>query len=271
MQIQKKFYKTLIIFIFLMFLQIFSIKSQIYVGVKGGIGVSKYFFQPIVKQDFAIVYKQGIVFNYLNKKKWGVSIELDYAQKSWKEITDVTNHQQMDLQYFEIPFLTYKKFGKRKSGITLCFGPRISFLNNTKYTASSPIDYENIDAKAVIDYNNSNIYSKFDYSLDAALGYEFATLIGNLQINVNYSQGLKDLFSRDPDNILQSLNQNLYLEFTYKKQLFDKNRKRKKQTKKHKLKKELLDKEKDKKLKKKKKDKNKLDVKETEKKINIPK
>jgi len=224
---QSNIKKAFFLFLFCLFLQVTFIKSQIYVGVKSGIGASKYIFQQPVKQDFSIVYKQGFVLNYLNKRNMGIHIEFDYSQKSWNEISDISNPQKMDLQYFEIPMLTYIKFGKKKSGITLSAGPYISFLNNYKYTANAPLDTANIFFYVYIDYNSTNlIHSKFDYGLSAALGYELATAFGNFQISFMYSQGFNDLLKKNPDSILLSINQNLFAEFTYKLQLFGKKNKK---------------------------------------------
>ncbi|MBN1252725.1 MAG: PorT family protein [Bacteroidales bacterium] len=186
-------------------------------GVKGGIGASKYYFQPFVKQDFTLVNKQGIVLNYLNNNGVGLQIEFNYTQKAWKEITVASNPQQMLLQYYEIPILTHIKIGKSlKSWPTISFGPHISLLNNHKYTANSTID------TSIVDYNfNNGLYSEFDYGLDISLGYEFHTSIGNFQFDIIYSQGLKDILARNTASIYQSLNQNMFFEFSYKIKIKD--------------------------------------------------
>ena len=59
--------------------------SNVQIGVKGGIDLSRVFFNPGVKQKMPLGYTAGIMVRYNEENHFGLIGELNFAQRGWKE------------------------------------------------------------------------------------------------------------------------------------------------------------------------------------------
>jgi hypothetical protein len=182
------------------------------VGIKAGTGYSQYFFLKRVEQNFVPVFQKGLVISHRDEKNFGVQFEIMQTQKAWEEQISNTFKKKIVINYYEFPILSSYKFGKGKSGLLITAGLHISFATKADSTSTGqqlPSD------TTLITYSPLN-YSKWDYGLGGGLGYQFVAGRSIFLLEVMYSQGLQNFFKRNYIGIIRSLNQNLYLNLSYK-------------------------------------------------------
>jgi hypothetical protein len=182
------------------------------VGFKAGYGYSQYFFRNFVEQNFVPVNQYGLVISQMNKKNFGIEIDMLYTQKAWEEKFISGYSKQVLINYLEFPFLSSYKLGKNKSGLLFYGGMHISYaLSIDSLNQGIPAEADS----SIIQYAPFE-YNKFNYGLTGGIGYQLNLGRNIFQLQLMYSQGLQNLFERDYSKIYRSLNQNLYLNFIYK-------------------------------------------------------
>lgn len=72
-------------------------------------------------------YFGGFGLRFLNEKKAGVQLELNYALRSYRETIDSVNYQGRNYKYLEIPFLMHLEFGRSKTKYHIHFGPHLGY------------------------------------------------------------------------------------------------------------------------------------------------
>jgi len=200
-----------IIFISVLFSP-FIAKAQFDIGIKGGYGYNRYFFQKnYFTQGFLPVYNGGIMFQYLNDKKQGVQSSIEYTQKGWDEITVNEDHSKFTMDFVQLNFLSLFKFNsKKENGLFIKFGPYFAYSYNSKHTETGNTD------SSYFDYDTLHTsYNKLDYGLRVGLSYKFIIKNSSLQLEMLYAQGLYNLLERDASSIFQSLNQSLFINVAY--------------------------------------------------------
>jgi len=207
--------------ILLLFISIFALQQRCYsqasssLGVKAGAGVSRFFLlvaadQEDILQNFVPVFQAGLVFSQINEKNLGIQIELNYVQKAWEEKLPETGKYNVLFENIELPVITHIRIGKKKSAWFINLGLHLSYAFNAMIDSSGVFT-----RTSIIDYNNLN-YSNFDYGMDGGFGYAIGKEKGIFQIQLMYSQGMKNVLERDPEKVYRSLNQNLFLSCIYK-------------------------------------------------------
>jgi hypothetical protein len=213
--------KNRIFFVLIFFLPLLiSINSNAQegfsVGLKGGIGYSRYYFlgnkKYYIDQNYVQVIQKGLVINYRDDKNFGMQLQIMQTQKAFEENISKTYKQRVMLDCIEFPILSSYKFGKKKSGLVLtaglhfskAFGATISSTGQSMPGDTSIIRYENL------------AYNKVDYGLQGGLGYQFTFWRNILHIEAMYSQGLNNIFDRDYTATYRSLNQSLFINLIYK-------------------------------------------------------
>lgn len=199
------------IYLFLIFFTLFQSVNAQQFGVQGGLNISKtsgedYWYNSTSSLP-AVHF--GLVVEFSLTKKFFFNTGLLYSVKGYKETPmayDYNNYGSgsgsgygsdygsgdypYDIQskrystgYLEIPAnLTYKLPITSKLNVCFHTGPTFSYglYFKCRGTKSSTYDYtiHNLDSK-----------QKFDFGLNLGSGIEF----GNINIGVNYNQGLKNL------------------------------------------------------------------------------
>ncbi len=206
----KLLFKTTL-FIFILLLP-FATKAQFDVGIKGGYGYNRYFFQKnYFEQGFLPVYNGGILFQYLNDRKLGVQSSIEITQKGWEEITIDNGHAQFKMDFVQFDFLALIKFSsKKENGLFIKFGPYAAYSYNSQFTETGNTDsaYFNYDSLQYFYYN-------LDYGVKIGLSYKIKIKSGSIQLEMLYAQGLYNVFERDATTIFQSINQSLFINLAY--------------------------------------------------------
>jgi hypothetical protein len=188
------------------------------IGIKAGGGFSRYYFiradRQSIKQSFIPIIQYGLVFSQINQKNLGIQCEIIYIQKGWTQNFDNSlKSYAVKLDNIEVPFLTHFRIGKNKTSFLINMGLHFSY----SYNAS--VDSAGVTTDSLlVKYNNSSI-TPFDYGIDGGIGFEFGRDRGIFQVQLMFSQGLRNFIDRNKQNplvVARSLNQCLSLSCIYK-------------------------------------------------------
>lgn len=152
--------------------------SNIALGVKGGVDLSRVNFSPSVKQSFVLGGNAGVTFRYIEENHFGLIGEVNFEQRGWKEdFEEYPFEYSRTINYIQIPLLAHIYFGRRgKFFINL--GPEVGF--NIGESTKANFDYTNISGvegfpeKLRITYQYGLAADKkVDFGISAGLGGEF--------------------------------------------------------------------------------------------------
>lgn len=169
-------------------------------GIKGGTTWSMMLFNPAVGQPtMPMTYHAGAQFRMVSEKFCGIKIELNYAQKGFK---DKYGHRRLD--YIELPFMTHITFGQRLFRFFIDLGPQIAYLIQDN-SIGIDIQQHSLPAK-----------NRFDYGIVGGLGFEFNTKTGIYTVDARYNFWLNNVFGNSASEYFKSsTNQNITLSLAY--------------------------------------------------------
>lgn len=157
--------------------------SNVSIGVKGGIDLSRVFFTPSVKQSFILGGNAGVTFRYIEENHFGIIAELNLEQRGWKESFKENDKvypfsYQRTLNYIQIPFLAHIYFGRR-GRFFFNAGPEIGYMigestkSNFNYNDLSSVSGFPSRARTTAQYA-IKAGKKLDFGISAGLGGEFS-------------------------------------------------------------------------------------------------
>lgn len=181
--------------------QIGDLRTNLAIGVNGGVSVNSVMFTPTIKQNVLVTPNLGLTFRYISEKYFamicGAQLEVNFAQRGWSE--NFENQPgysyKRTLNYVEIPFLAHLAFGKDKGNGMQFFihaGPQIAFLISEKEQFS-----DNFEPKGNVTYQyGKKINNKFDYGIAGGLGIELKNKkAGNFILEGRYYFALSDMYN----------------------------------------------------------------------------
>lgn len=187
------------------FAQVGELRSNLAVGVNGGVNLSRVDFSPTIKQELQPGLTGGVTLRYTTEKYFSLicaaQLEVNIAQRGWNELIEdgSNNSYHRTTNYIEIPFFAHLGWGKEERGVQ-CFvnaGPQFGlFLNDTELYGFS----EEYPWRPEMRPNNMNIQygkeveNRLEYGIAGGLGLELKTGIGNFIIEGRYFFGLSDMF-----------------------------------------------------------------------------
>lgn len=154
--------------------------SNVSVGVKGGVDMSRVFFNPSVPQDFAFGYVAGFTFRYIEESHFGLIAELNLTRRGWKENFETARQYSYSrhIDYLSLPVLAHIYFGRR-GRFFFNAGPEFSlFLGESTSSNFNPVDIPTLPdfptRYRTIAQMTTPVSQKFDYGISAGLGGEFS-------------------------------------------------------------------------------------------------
>ena len=174
-------------------------RSNLSIGVNGGVNISSVSFSPSIKESKLIGPEFGVTIRYIGEKYFkmlcGIQGEINFSQRGWKEnIDDGTGDTyQRTMSYIEIPLLAHLAFGKEGRGMQFFInaGPQIGFFLSDSHTISE--GWENY-TNLIIEQHDAPIDNKFDYGIAGGAGVELRTKIGHFQVEGRYYYALSDFY-----------------------------------------------------------------------------
>lgn len=183
-------------------------ESNITVGGKAGMSLSRMSFSPSVPQTMLNGMMAGVKLRYVEERNFGVIIEFNLEQRGWKETFEGTSYQyNRRLTYLQIPFLTHIYFGSTKFHCFFNAGPELGYMIAS--STSSNFDVNNF--KNLTDFPHVNrsteqfamdIKNRFDYGISAGLGMEyFVKRNHSVELEGRLYYGLGNIFGASKSDV----------------------------------------------------------------------
>jgi hypothetical protein len=179
-------------------------KGELYLGAGGGGLFSKVDFVPSVPMVFKQGIYGGLSAKYISEKNLGLIMELNVAQRGWKEEFDASSgfSYSRTLTYIEVPFMTHIYFGD-KMRFVVNAGPQVSLLIGDNQQMNQALA-DDVDARRKaaeagerigMQYKGMYEPKRIDYGLTGGIGMEFKTGVGDFDLEGRYYFGLGDIFT----------------------------------------------------------------------------
>jgi len=186
--------------------------SNVSVGVKGGIDLSRILFSPGIEQTFAIGMTAGVTFRYIEENHFGLIAELNFAQMGWKENFETAPYNyERTTNYITIPVMAHIYFGRR-GRFFINAGPQVGIKLGDSYKANfDPYNTAGLSEFPNINRMNSqmtmDVTQKFDYGITAGLGGEFNINSRNsISLEARFYFGLGNVFPSKRSDVFGSSN-----------------------------------------------------------------
>lgn len=175
-------------------------REHLWVGVHGGLSMSRQSFSPSIDQKMHNGFTGGVTFRYAEEKIFGLIGELNLVQRGWQE--NFKDNPELsykrNLTYISLPIMTHIYFGSRRFKGFVNLGPEISYMlsedKSANFDYSDPTAAE-IPATRVTRQMTMDIKNRFDYGITAGIGVEFYLRPRHsLVLEARYYFGLGNIF-----------------------------------------------------------------------------
>ena len=207
-----------ILLIFAVVFSVYTLRAQthyssnISLGVKGGIDLSRIFFSPAVRQSWPVNPALGVSIRYIEENHFGLIAEVNWVRRGWKEnFEELPFRYQRNLDYIEIPVFAHIYFG-REAKFFINAGPQIAF----KIGESVNANFDPYATDAIPDFPHTNrwnaqmtsdVTQKIDYGIAAGLGCEYNFNPKNsLSLEARYYFGLGNIFPAGRQDVFRASN-----------------------------------------------------------------
>ena len=176
-------------------------RSNLAIGVNGGVNFSSVSITPGFKQGKLIGPAFGVTVRYIGEKYFsmicGIQAEVNFSQRGWKEVIEdgTGNTYQRSMNYLEVPLLAHLAFGKDKGhGVrfVLNLGPQVGYLIGEKETMSDAWDPS---GRTPNEQYGKMADKKFDYGIVGGGGLEARTGFGTFILEARFYFGLSVFFN----------------------------------------------------------------------------
>lgn len=180
--------------------------GQFSIGYKYGIGAHGLTLEPGTLQKFQVPYilsNHGLVIAFNNVNNAGLQLEVNFAQKGWKEEIDTIQGTffERKLDYIEIPFYARFEIGKRMLRPVIIAGPYVAWRINDSWESKG------FDDQLADPAYNHYIQEAREVDLGLKLGLglrlnitkQFA-IFGEVRYDTEIAGG-RDIFIDRPDRI----------------------------------------------------------------------
>lgn len=186
--------------------------SNVYVGARGGIDISRVFFTPSVNQGWPVNPTFGAGIRYIEENHFGLIAEINYVRRGWMEnFEGLPFRYRRDLDYLEIPVFAHIYFGNRTK-FFINAGPQIAFRIGESVSSNfDPYDIASVPGFPLSNRRNSQltekVTQKIDYGISAGLGCEYNINPRNsITLEARYYFGLGNIFSAKPQDNFRASN-----------------------------------------------------------------
>ena len=187
--------------------------SNVSIGAKGGLDISKVFFSPSVKQKMTLGMNTGVMVRYVEENHFGLIGELNFAQRGLAEnFEEAPYSYSRTLIYVDLCFLAHVFF-VRRGRFFFNAGPQVGYYlgetvksNFDPYNTADLPDFPN---KNRINYQLTEPTKiKIDYGISAGLGTEFFINPRNsISLEGRFYFGLANIFSTKRQDNFGAANQ----------------------------------------------------------------
>ncbi|WP_279100921.1 porin family protein [Bacteroides acidifaciens] len=190
--------------------QIGEVRSNLSVGINGGVNLNSASFTPTIKQNSLMGITGGLTARYISEKYFamicGAQVELNVSQRGWDQLFEIPGENgepvkdpsqiyTRKMTYIDIPFLAHLAFGRdRGLQFFIHAGPQIGFL------IGESEKIEGVDMNKLSNTQKAlygvKIQNKFDYGIAGGGGVELRTKkAGSFIVEGRYYFALSDFYS----------------------------------------------------------------------------
>lgn len=214
--------------------QVGEARTDLAVGMSGGVTLNQVSFKPTVKQAMKPGATVGFTARYTCEKYFSLLCafqgELNYAQGGWKETPDPSSPTgsedgtyQRTVHYVQMPLLANLGYGRERGGLKgfLVIGPQLSFcIGETTKTTGNGAGYIPYQLDGLSNQHELKVERKFEYGITGGLGMDISTKKGHhFIVEGRYFYGLSDMFKNSKkDPFARSANSTFTVKVSY---LFD--------------------------------------------------
>ncbi len=191
--------------------QVGKYRSDLAIGINGGVIMNSVTFSPRVQQGMSIGPELGLTLRYTCEKYFALvcafQTEVNYSRQGWKEsIENGTYTYTRSLDYIHVPFLARLGFGRERKGFMgyIILGPEIGFCIGDSDKRTGEWTDEGLPKypQGSTEQYNKAVEKKFEYGIIGGAGLEYShPRIGHIAIDARYLFGLSDIFGngkKDP-------------------------------------------------------------------------
>ncbi len=227
-----------------MLAQVGEYRTDLAVGINGGIVMNKISFTPEVPQDLMMGVSGGLTLRYTCEKYFSsicaITAEFNWAQMGWKEsILDMSDQpvyyvddtEKTDplrysrrITYIQIPVLARLGWGRERKGFQgfIQIGPQLGlYLDESTDSNLRPgIGTQAQRSSSVVSQETMSVEKKFDYGIAGGAGLEFShPKVGHFLLEARYYFGLGNIYGNTKQDYFgKSNNGAIYVKLSY---LFD--------------------------------------------------
>jgi hypothetical protein len=165
-----------------------TFKSETYLGLSGGVGLSRVSFTPYIKQDLLTSESIGLILRHISEPHLGLQFEAVFSSRGWIEQRDSAGTYKRELKSLVIPVMAVVVAGSKLVRFSFTLGPYVSYIRDEKETIST------IDSARYRPYYLLPLHNKWEFGLTAGIGIEFHTKLGVFALKGAYSNSLTNIF-----------------------------------------------------------------------------
>ena len=208
-----------------LFAQVGEQRTDLSVGLNGGIVLNSVSFNPTIKQKMKVGPTVGITARYICEKYFslhcGFQGEINFTSVGWKENNETSEKgYQRTIHYVNVPLLASLGYGRERGGLKgfLVVGPQLGFCIGEAEKDGARFYSAQLAGRS--DQHDLKVQRKFEYGITGGLGLEFSTKSGHrFIVEGRYFYGLSDIFSNTKkDPFGRSANSTIIAKVSY---LFD--------------------------------------------------
>lgn len=192
----KTFSKIFILFLCLIFSS--ELKSQSYLGVKGGVNIPTVNFSDFTNVPITTNFRSryfvapiyGISYRYMQNDKIGIQIDLNYSTKGWGQNTrDYSNYFVTTIDYLELPFyLHWQLLGGEKFKFFIDAGIYVAWALKASQLVANEADLNQNQILYQVDKDNRG-----DFGIYAGAGFSYAFSNFTLQLDGSFKSGFANI------------------------------------------------------------------------------
>lgn len=206
--------------------QVGKYRSDLAIGINGGIIMNKVTFSPRVQQGMPIGPEIGVSLRYTCEKYFAVvcalQTEINFSRQGWNETPENgTYTYARTLDYIHIPFMARLGFGRERKGFMgyVILGPEIGFCigDHANHTGEWTEAGLPLYPEGPTSQYNKDIEKKFEYGILGGAGVEFShPRLGHFAVEGRYVFGLADIFNNGKkDPFGRSANSSVVVKMSY--------------------------------------------------------
>lgn len=210
----------------LAFAQVGEFRSDLAIGVNGGIVMNTVTFSPKIQQGMKLGPELGVSVRYTCEKYFAavcaLQAEVNFSRMGWTENIENGSYSYVrNMDYINVPFMARLGFGRERKGVMgyVIVGPQISFCIGESDTRTGEWTDQNLPLypEGPTAHYNLGIEKKFGYGIIGGAGIEFShPRIGHFALDGRYFFGLSDIFNNGKkDPFGRSANSSIMVKLSY--------------------------------------------------------